>query len=534
MTNPFSKNKTFFFFVLFLITGSFILFPYLDYQPFLSQGDHGRDLHAFQITAQGAVPYQDYWWVYGPLMPYYYAFFMKAFGIKITSVLLGKSLLTLASGGLFYFILTNFISPVISLSGAIWFLLFQEDFFFTYNHAGGITLTLATTLIISLYLKNQKSKYLLCAFPIILALSLIKINFGLTALSMIVLSTFLTNKYKKSTSPSTQKYFYFLFIGLLPLAIFGIYTLFLNNLPIHVIRQCLPYLSSDHPNKVPIIQAFLKFANAILLNITSSWPNLAFGTLVLVSLSLTFTTAIRKKNINTLLILFFFSTFYILNLHEYLVSGVYYRTFWAQPFSYLLMFLGLGTLSNNFPKRIHLIFSVILLSFALFFAVRSTTSISTLKSILPRMKMMHSKIYIQNNPSWIKTVKTTTKYLQSNLTENETFFALPYDPLYYYLTDKNTPTRQTIFFEHINIPLEQEKKIIADLEKKHVNWILISSRMNSQETGLGILGESYCPLIGQYINQKFKRVAMFGDWKNPPGWAWNHGVQILIRKNYLK
>ncbi|VAW14585.1 hypothetical protein MNBD_BACTEROID05-179, partial [hydrothermal vent metagenome] len=503
MINFFLKNKTFFFFGLFLIAGTIILFPYLDYQSFLSQGDHGRDLLAFEMTAQGAIPYQDYWWVYGPLMPYYYAFFIKIFGVSMTSVLLGKILLLLASGGLFYFILSAFISPVISLAGALWFLLFHEDFFFTYNHPGGITLTLATTLCISLYLKNQKSKYLLYAFPIVLALSLIKLNFGLTALAMIVFSTFLTNRYKTPPPPTNQKYFYFLFIGLLPVAIIGIYMLFLNNLPIHVIRQCLPYLSSDHPNKTPVIQSLLKFSHSIFLNATGSWPNLLFATLILVSLSITLTTAIRKKNINILLGLLFFSTFYIFNLHEYLVSGVYYRTFWAQPFSYLIMFLALGSLSTTFPKHIKFIFSTLILALALFFTIRMTSAITTLKTKLSPMKIRHSKIYLRNKPQWIETVNSTSSYLQLNLTNEETFFALPYDPLYYYLTDKKTPTRQTIFFEHINIPPAQEIKIIKDLEKNRINWILISNRMNSQDVGLGLLGVSYCPLIGKYIDQNF-------------------------------
>lgn len=136
-----------------------------------------------------------------------------------------------------------------------------------------------------------------------------------------------------------------------------------------------------------------------------------------------------------------------------------------------------------------------------------------------------------NSPSWITTVEQTTKFLNKTLKPNELFFALPYDCLYYYLTDKKTPTRQLIFFEHIKIPRAQEESVIAQLEKNHVNYVLLSSRAFArQEPGLGFLGTSYCPLIGKYIQDNFVPLTRFGDWSNEPGWAWNHGTFILKRK----
>jgi len=107
---------------------------------------------------------------------------------------------------------------------------------------------------------------------------------------------------------------------------------------------------------------------------------------------------------------------------------------------------------------------------------------------------------------------------------------LPYDPLLYYLLEKRSPTKQLIFFDHIKITEEQEKGILSELEKNKINWIVLSNRINSAETGLGVLGQTYCPLIGKYIEDNFEVVAKFGDWINPPGWAWNYGIKILHRK----
>ena len=57
-----------------------LLMSEIDFQSALAQGDHGRDLYAFRKTLEGKLPYKDYWWVYGPLMPFYYGSFINIFG----------------------------------------------------------------------------------------------------------------------------------------------------------------------------------------------------------------------------------------------------------------------------------------------------------------------------------------------------------------------------------------------------------------------------------------------------------------------
>ena len=56
------------------------LYLQMDIQPLMAQGDHGRDLYVFDRTVQGDQVYADYWWVYGPAMPHYYAFFVDKLG----------------------------------------------------------------------------------------------------------------------------------------------------------------------------------------------------------------------------------------------------------------------------------------------------------------------------------------------------------------------------------------------------------------------------------------------------------------------
>jgi hypothetical protein len=226
--------------------------------------------------------------------------------------------------------------------------------------------------------------------------------------------------------------------------------------------------------------------------------------------------------------------FYVANAHEYLKSGVWYRAFWSQPLSIMITFLLIDIALQSIPKiarRIIFLFIAMLMVLC-WFSIQH--SVNAEKTKTQYFSLPRGRIYLANSPAWIATVEQTTAFLNKTLKNQELFFALPYDCLYYYLTDKKTPTRQLIFFEHIKIPPEQEKSVIAELEKNRVNYVLLSNRaFASQEHGLGLLGTSYCPLIGKYIQDNFVPVARFGDWKNEPGWAWNHGTLILKRKRML-
>ncbi len=126
------------FFWLTLVFGIVFLYPLIDTQSYLATGDHGRDFYVFERTLHGDVPYQDYWWVYGPIMPYYYAVFDWLLGVNMLSILAGKALLTLTSGLFIFLTLETLAGGLTGLTAAVWFYVFGYDFFFTYNHAGGI------------------------------------------------------------------------------------------------------------------------------------------------------------------------------------------------------------------------------------------------------------------------------------------------------------------------------------------------------------------------------------------------------------
>jgi len=533
VVTPQSKNQMFFF--LTLLAGAFILYPFLDYQSVMATGDHGRDLYAAQVSLKGHLPYRDYWWVYGPLMPYYYALCFKVLGIHIPAVLTGKALLALVSSLFVYLALAASLVPAgLAFIGAIWFLLFFPEFFITYNHVGGTVLLSTLTYLTIQYFRQTKTIFLYLGLLCAVILALVKINFGLAALLMLLVAVIGADLFCKNKITREKLIFYTAAILAFPLLVMPVYFFLLKGLPAYALRQCFPYVGAYTLHHTPVMESAEVLFRSILSTITANPISFFMAVVVILCGARTIQLLLTKKteeNIPVILTIVFLVFFYIINLHEFLASGVSYRLAWSKPFAHLLMFIALGIGTQNLKKwaRVLLYAALILICAVQFLNTNSYAR--AFKDPFHYLAVERAKVFLGNDPAWTNTVTLTVAYLKANLKDDELFFALPYDTLYYFLTDKVSPTRQIIFFDHEFIPPEQEKATIADLENRRVNWVLLSSRQDSREFGLGTLGKTYCPLLGAYIAENFETVAQFGDWVNEPGWAWNHGAKILRRKS---
>ena len=534
MPDFYARHKKNIFFCLTCLLGIVVLYPFIDYQPIMATGDHGRDLYAAQVSLKGHLPYRDYWWVYGPLMPYYYALFFKSLGVHVPALLTGKALLALVSSLFVYLALTAALIPVgLAFIGAMWSLLFPPEFFITYNHAGGTVLLSALTYLTIQYFRQPKTIFLYLGLLCAVVLALVKINFGLAALLMLLTAVIGADFFCKNKITREKIFFYTAAVPVFVIIVTPIYFLLLKGLPGYALRQCFPYIGAYTLHHTPVLESAGALFQSILRTVTANPISFFMAVVVIFCGARTAQLLLTKKtkeNIPVILTIVFLIFFYIINLHEFLASGVTYRLAWSKPFAHLLMFIALGIGTRNLKKWIRvLLYAALALICAIQF-LNTNSSIKALKDPFHYLGVERAKVFLGNGPAWTDTVTQTVSYLKTNLKDDELFFALPYDALYYFLTDKVSPARQIIFFDHEFIPPEQEKTTIADLEDRRVNWILLSSRQDSREFGLGTLGQTYCPLLGAYIAENFETAAQFGDWVNEPGWAWNHGTRILKRK----
>jgi hypothetical protein len=351
-------------------------------------------------------------------------------------------------------------------------------------------------------------------------------------------SLLLADFVQKNPSAPRQRRLY-IFLSLIILAItFFVYWLLLHGLPDYAIYQSFPFNKAQRTDASPsIAHAALSTLRMLVSYFMATPAQKILGIILLFSLLQCLIFIFSKntpENLRKTLILIFSSLvlFLILGSHEYLASGVYYRAFWVYPLIYIIVFylIGMGTknISSAFLKAL----IALTLFLPPFWNIRHINqSIQSFKNPLHMLRIGKNKIYTLQPPWWFQTVTDASNFLKEHSRPDETVLVLPLDPLYLFLGERDSATRQLVFFEHINIPEAQERETIREMEANNGNWAVISNRSDSSEGGLGTFGKTYCPRLAQYLNDHFETVATFGDWTNPPGWAWNHGVKILRRKS---
>jgi len=365
-------------------------------------------------------------------------------------------------------------------------------------------------------------------------LALIRINMGICLLVGFIIAVFLTDFIKDRSLPRKNKLFYILPIILVPLVLFIIYGLLTRGLPDYAIRQSFPYGNKFYYS-VSLLSALRDYLAQIVFVMTGSWHALVFTALILLFIlrifrSWTCGLLDEKSKRNILLTLSTTILFLCFVSHEYFLGGVSYRIVWTQPFEMLLLFLiiAFGTKSLHDNTRLIFYFAMLLMIAQSIFTQH--LEIRSLKIPRQYITLERAQIYTANPPQWIQTVEQTTQYLESHLSKDETFLALPYEPIYYFLTGKTSPTWHVLLTEAIRFTDEQEQKMIKDLKNENVNTIVLSNRMVSYEQGVGMLGKTHLIDLYQYIVDNYEPVKTFGDWEAEADWIGVHAVKIMKRK----
>ena len=535
------RRKRWLFFLFTLIAGLYILFPFQDFQYHLSTGDHGRELYSYKKALDGALPYRDYSWLYGPLLLHYYALCYKILGLTIQSVLWGQNLLILGVGLLLYLTASLFMAPSLSMACALWYWAYRgTEFFYSYHNIGGVLAILFTLYFTFRHIKTEGLNNIFYGFLSVTALLLIRLNMGLAMLLAYASSLLIIDHVQQSPRRKKNRTLYAI-LSVTALIITAIvYWSLIHPLPKYAVDQTFPYthnqLAAERKGSMETLQAFYL---SVLDRFPTPLSRVFFG--VGAILSLLQCLALKNKipapqKTRLTLILSTLLLFFILSLHEFIGSGVWFRFNWAFPVFLLLMFFLLQFLIAFCPFKTY----TKVFHYSLFFILAASVStevldthhnIRKIKTPGHSIRAGRNRIYTVQSPEWIRTVNQASQYIRDNVPPGGKIFTFPHDSLYNFLSERDNATRQLALFEHTGIPEEQERAIIADLEHNHVNWIVESNRSRSDEFGMGAFGQTHCRLITAYILENFEAVAQMGEWTRPPGWAWDHGVRIWKRKS---
>ena len=123
-----------------------------------------------------------------------------------------------------------------------------------------------------------------------------------------------------------------------------IYWLLLHDLPLYAIRQCMPYFGDDQPYHATPLMVIPYYFMQNWLTFIHSPLGIAMGIVLhgctLFAIYLLLSQRLDQKyRKDTLLALAVIGVFFILYFHEFLASGIWYRTYWSLPFLELFHFV---------------------------------------------------------------------------------------------------------------------------------------------------------------------------------------------------
>jgi len=521
------QHQPSFFLFLTAIFGIYIIWPLNNFQFYLSPLDHGRDLYCFKRTLDGALPYQDYSWIYGPLMPYYFATFLHLFGVKIQSVLLGQNILIFFSGILIYFTCTIFTRPLFALICALWYWSFRQmEFFYTYHHNGAILLLFLLIYFLIRYIFESKKIFVYGGFLTLFFLFLVKFNIGFATLAGFSLSLFWTDSIKKERRENQNRQTFFL-IALLLGSVFFVYWLFLHPLPTYVVSQAFPYLPSQRISSSTLPEGLIFLLKTSFYTFTGTLARKVFaiflGFCLLRFILRKEDQAGQKKNF--LLSMSCLFVMMALSLHEFIFSETMYTLNWGFPFFFILLFFIVEGGLRNLSFAIRILAAVTLFYIAVLQLNIYRENIISFKNPAHLIEIEENKVYTTQLPEWKTILNQTLGFLKSSVSPRENLLIAD-SPLYYFLSGRKSPIRELEFTK--DSCANQGNNIIRILEQKPVHWILFtnwSSKLKDEDE----FGVTYCQEFKKYIDGHYKEAAIWGNWKNPPGWAEDHGTKFLKR-----
>jgi hypothetical protein len=167
-------------------------------------------------------------------------------------------------------------------------------------------------------------------------------------------------------------------------------------------------------------------------------------------------------------------------------------------------------------------------------AVSSVLCIGVLVCTAVHYPLHLRRFKVSSNRGSFRTTQATGQayaqvlsFLEGAKSRSESFVILPEDTALYYLSVSYAPSRWYVLIPPV-LPPSEQGSYIADLERAHVKYVLVSNRA-TPEYGKPIFGIDYNQEIYRWIQQNFEIKTRIGSPErvpNPAEW----GVEIYERK----
>ena len=499
-----------------LLILTFLLFGALtlDSQSFLSPDDHGKDLYAFQEFLKGQWPCRDYWWQYGPLMLFYYSFWLKVFGIHLISIRLGVAFLYLASAFLTYRSLRLFISPALAFLASLAFLIPWIIYpYYNFNHLGAPPFILLSVFCLWKYFLNQRLRWAYGGTLALVGLAWIKINIGITSFAAFYLSLLF---FLFLTRPSFSRRHLFFLPLLFTFLTAGAYLVMYSGTSLTYAGQCLNVQRKYH-----ITGGTPRDTCIYLIDLFFVWQRYRLWWLALLLIfSLLGFLGLRRRSlapdqrrillgVGISLLLYELGTA-VMELH-FLARSTRFD-YWSIPILTLFLGLSANEAKNLLAPRLKVFSGILIFLAVLISPIQSLSQTLRSRTSDRYLDFERGKIYITHlNSSTVETMKKVTRFLLENTKPGDSILTLPIAPLYCFLSGRSHAVRELYFGcvgRDAHLRDWQEERVLRELEIKKVPLVVLSN-LETPAPGLGGFGKDCCQKIARYVLEHYKEVRLF-------------------------
>lgn len=464
---------------------------------FLNDGDHGRDLLSFLMTSEGKLPYVDYNWIYGPLMPFYYGLLFKILSPNILIASAGWYFIFTLAIIMFYITVKDSFNPLIAVITTILFVVYHGFFYHTFNHVGGSLVIITILFCFIRFIRTEEIKYLHLTSLCMVVLGLIKFNMLLAMFISCLIVLFLVSK---------KELFRFIPAVIVPLmVIYGGFILLTSGFSVESI---FPYsskllMASPDPfivnvlNPLFIAPSIASIKNVfILAQYNVLYSKSAYFIVFLISLV---TLLFVYKDKKQFYIMLFLVIATILTMHEFIMVGTDYSLrMWVLPILLLSVTYSVMYWVEPRLKLRKVVFGIVTYIALFGFLV----NILIYSADFKHLSLDRAKVDVYP-ASFVPFATSITQYIQANTTIKDKVLAIPYNTLYLFLSDRRSPSKQNEFLYLSGVNKKKENRVIEDLKADNTRLILYSNMVSEEGIGTGYFGKTHCKKLAEYITENY-------------------------------
>jgi len=527
------ERRDFLWISLLFLTLAIFWVPTINIQPYLSTDDMGKDLYPFELSLKGEWPCRDYWWQYGPLMPFYYAFWFLVGGVNLISLRLGLAVIYLLCSLLTYRTLRIFASPPVAFLASLAFLL-QEFYwpYYNFNHIGAVPFLIISIFCLWKYFLGRGSRWWYFGALALAGMTLIKINLGITSFLAFLASIFIAG--------GLERRGHLVLISLMfGILVLGGYATMYAGIPLSQVDHCMTARSAhrEFPSYTlwthfkHLAQWFLVWDRARLW-----WAALfaLFGILGFVGLGRKGPAATEMKTIQKVVgSLFLFGLF---NSSDFFMLGHIYRLdFWSLPILVLFMGVSAEGAKNLFEDKMRIFLGGLIFLGVVWLPFQYLGT--ALRARVPEryLDFPRGRVYVAKEiASTVAAIKEGTRFIIENTKPREEILVFPRDPLYCFLSGRRHALSE-LDFEYIAQYSEgQEEEFIRQIEAKQVALVVLANRDGSNPlsekgvAGVGTFGKTHCQKLGKYIFENYQEAKTFGVWASAKPRI-SHAIKVFLK-----